>query len=159
MADQTLYWPKKAYYQGMASDFDMPWWPVRYPNFRPGEVAADDGSILILAEALDALQAIRTEFGMPFILNSSYRTAAQNRAAGSKETSMHRRGHAFDIGLHNGLQPGHPRFAAYDGRELEHLARKHGFNGIGRYVSDYDSGRRGFIHIDMRNRSASWGSW
>ena len=159
MADQKLYWPKKAYYRGMASDFDMPWWPVRYPNFKPSEIAADDGSILILAEALDALQAMRAEFGAPFIINSAYRTPEQNRRAGSKETSMHRRGHAFDIALHNGMLPGHPGFTAYDGEALEKLARKHGFNGIGRYPADYDRGLRGFLHIDMRNRTATWGCW
>lgn len=159
MTHQTRYWPKRAYYHGMAASFAMPWWPERYPNFRPEEFAADDGSLLILVEAADALQAMRTEFGAPLILNSAYRTFEQNRRAGSTDTSMHPRGHAFDIALHNGRWPGDPKFIAYDGRALEALARKHGFNGIGRYQADYDRGKRGFIHTDKRNRAASWGSW
>jgi hypothetical protein len=150
----------KAYYDGPASDFHMPWWPKCYPNFKPEEFADEDGYVFILVDLVDALQAARTEYGHPFILGSATRTKAQNSRAGGARRSSHLFGEAIDIGLHNGLQPGHPRFAAYDGRKLEALLKRHGFRGIGRYQFDYDKGRRGHIHVDMRpTRPATWGSW
>ena len=150
------YWQTEAYYDGHVSQFNLPWWAERYPNFTAGEFTSYRGEVLLLSKGLDALQAIRTELGLPLFVNSAYRTAAHNRHVGGGKRSMHLFGHAFDVSLANGKQTGEPGFMIYDGEELERLARKYGFNGIGRYPTNLEAGHRGFIHMDMRNRAATW---
>ncbi len=163
MTEAPKYWPKQAYYEGKGADFAaMPWWRERYPNFKPSELTSYNDELLILVASLDALQAMRTEFGQPFIVNSAYRNLVHNADVNGSPGSMHPRGHAKDISLHNGIALGEPGFQAYDERELERLARKHGFNGIGRYRRDFSNPaepRYGFIHMDMRERAATWGRW
>ena len=156
---QERYWPQKPYYDGKIMDFQLPWWEQMYPNFHPSELASYNDKVLALVAALDALQAMRTEFGFLFKINSAYRSAEHNKAEGGRPRSMHLFGHAYDISLSNGKRPGDLGFIAYDGCKLEALARKHGFNGIGRYAPDYEAGKVGFLHVDMRNRAATWGAW
>ena len=104
----------------------------RWPSFTPREVASKgDGSILLVEEALDALQIARNVVGRPFRLNSAYRDPIHNARVGGAPRSMHKEGHAFDIAL-----AGHDKealVAALDGA---------GFRGLGlRY--------RTFVHVDM----------
>jgi hypothetical protein len=122
-------------------------WRRAYPNFHPIELASGpDGEspserlVMLYVPALDALQAMRTEVGRPFTITSAYRTWAHNKAEGGGKRSRHLAGAAFDIAR--------PAFAGLTDAQIEALARKHGFNGIGLY--------RTFVHVDYRARPAKW---
>ena len=121
-------------------------WQNRWPNFAPSELASWGGELKVDTRALDGLQAVRTELGLPMHVTSAYRNEAHNRHVNGAPRSRHKEGRAFDIGL-RGAKPGTRQ--AY-GDRIEALARKHGAKGIGRYNS--------FIHVDWRpaNRVAKW---
>ncbi len=123
------------------SNVDQQAWADRYPNFERKEIACrGTGEIFVNLEALDALQSLRNAVGRPLIVTSAYRSESHNKKVGGTPNSRHRTGDAFDISIAN-----------HDPFVLEHLARKHGFTGIGRYP------KRGFIHIDM-GRARWWGA-
>jgi len=82
-------------------------------------------------EFLDLLDDARDLAGVPFIINSGFRTPAANRRAGGKETSSHLTGWACDI-----------RATSSNRRYLIIAALCGvGFNRIG--VADT------FVHVDM----------
>tara|TARA_B100000678_G_scaffold258309_1_gene237792 strand:- start:4798 stop:5265 length:468 start_codon:yes stop_codon:yes gene_type:complete len=147
----NFYWPDKEYIVGNATELDTPDWRERWSNFSPYELADDQGYVIVLVAALDALQALRAEIGLPFNINSAYRNSEHNKRVGGGVRSMHLFGHAFDVSLR--VKDG----VFHSGAELEKLVRKHGFNGIGRYPTNLAEGKNGFIHIDMRSRAAAWG--
>lgn len=113
----------------------------RWPNFTPEEMECrGTGKLRVRKDALDALQALRTCIGKPFYINSAYRSPEHNAAVGGAKNSQHLHGRAFDIALRG-----------FTGPTIERMAREHGFRGIGRYNT--------FIHIDTRERGATWGQW
>ena len=110
----------------------------RWPNFAPVEIASrGDGSLLVVEEALDALQAAREALGRPLRINSAYRDPTHNALVGGAPRSKHKEGHAFDVAL-----------AGHDRGALIAALRAAGFRGFGlRY--------RTFVHVDM-GRERSW---
>lgn len=115
-------------------------WPDTWPNFRPrefacrccGEIWEGDGPMPeAFAEALDALQSMRNEWGKPMVINSGHRCKGHNAEVGGTEGSQHL-AIAFDIAVPADQQA-----------EFASLAERHGFTGIGRYP------KRGFVHLDM----------
>lgn len=113
----------------------------RWPNFSPRELACKGtGSIFIDEDALDKLQALRTQLGKPLVLTSAYRSPKHNRAVGGAKKSLHMQGIAFDVRMDN-----------HDPHEFEAAARAVGFTGFGYYP------KSGFMHIDT-GRKRSWGT-
>jgi zinc D-Ala-D-Ala carboxypeptidase len=112
----------------------------RWANFSPEEIACrGDGTIRINEAALDKLQALRDQLGVPLIVNSAYRSPDYNRQVGGAKHSMHLQGAAFDISMAN-----------HDPESFEVAARAIGFTGFGFYP------RQNFIHIDI-GRARQWG--
>lgn len=101
----------------------------RWLHFRPAEIACrGSGEILIVPEALDALENLRGRMGIPLIINSAYRSPEHNKKIGGVPSSNHVKGIAFDIKL----------TAQVTREKLKAEARKCGFKGFG----DYDN----FVH-------------
>ncbi len=121
------------------SDYPVDEW--RWPSFSPAEMACKGtGRILIVDDAMDALQALREEIGRPFIVHSAYRSPEHNKRVGGAKASKHLEGIAFDIGMGN-----------HDPKKFMQIAERHGFNGIGTYPES------NFVHIDYRPNRARWG--
>lgn len=97
-------------------EFDSPDAPGSGSNMRPS--------------TLEKLDKAREIAGIPFRINSGYRTVAHNRKVGGKRNSSHRKGYATDISATNDV---------YRWRIVEALI-KVGFNRIGI--------ARTFIHAD-----------
>ena len=105
----------------------------RWPDFSPAEIACrGTGKLLVNAEALDRLQALRRALGRPMIVNSAYRSPEHNARVGGAKRSQHLSGAAFDISMAN-----------HDPKQFIAAAREAGFTGIGTYP------RSNFIHIDI----------
>ncbi len=51
--------------------------------------------------SLQRLEQFREYYGSPVTLNSAYRCPEHNKEVGSKDTSSHPKGHAFDIRVRN----------------------------------------------------------
>lgn len=103
----------------------------RWKNFTPQEIACKgDGSIIVDFDALDRLQAMREDLGVPMTINSAYRSPKYNKRVGGAPKSVHMTGRAFDVAITEKLT-----------REMIHkAAKKAGFKGFG----DYNT----FVHID-----------
>ena len=110
-------------------------------NFKVKEFACQDGSdpIFVSPELVEVLQKIRTHFGKPVIINSSYRTASHNKSVGGATYSQHLYGMAADIQV-TGVSP--KSVAAY----AETLLPNTG--GIGIYGT--------FTHVDVRSVKSRW---
>lgn len=112
-------------------------------NFQVKEFACKDGSdpILIAPELVTILQAIRSHFGKPVVINSAYRTPQYNarKDVGGAPQSQHCYGTAADIAI-SGVSP--KDVAAF----AENLLSGRG--GIGIYA--------GFTHIDTREVKSRW---
>jgi len=120
------------------SEVDQKTW--RWPDFSPAEIACrGTGKLLINAEALDKLQALRDKLGKPLIVRSAYRSPEHNLAVGGATRSKHMDAEAFDISMAN-----------HDPVAFEAAARDVGFLGFGYYP------RSGFMHIDL-GPARSWG--
>ena len=132
-------------------------WRKRWPNFMPWELDTRDFSLRMATRALDAVQALRDEYGRGLYVTNACRNWMHNEAVGGKRDSDHltedsagnpRDATAFDLAI-DGPRMGHA---------LEALAIRHGFNAIGRYPVSR------FIHISMRKpkpngRVYQWGRW
>lgn len=119
---------------------DVPESEWRWPNFSPAEIACrGTGQLLLDADAMDALQSLRTSVGKPFIINSAYRSPEHNKRVKGARNSKHMQGIAFDISMAN-----------HDPQDFMAAARAHGFNGIGEYPT------LGFTHIDTRANPTNW---
>lgn len=111
----------------------------RWPNFTPKEIACKStGEIVVDEDALDKLQALRDNMGVPLVINSAYRSPSHNKAVGGGKNSMHLTGKAFDIRLTD----------KFDKMDLLTAARDVGFTGFGFYST--------FLHVDT-GRSRWWG--
>ncbi|MDO5606105.1 MAG: D-Ala-D-Ala carboxypeptidase family metallohydrolase [Paracoccus sp. (in: a-proteobacteria)] len=112
----------------------------RWKNFSPAEIACrGTGKLLVNADALDRLQALRNALGKPLIVTSAYRSPEHNRAVKGAVRSQHLTGTAFDISMAN-----------HDPTAFIAAARKVGFGGIGTYP------RSNFVHIDT-GPARRWG--
>lgn len=113
----------------------------RWANFSPEEIAyRGDGMIRINEKALDKLQALRDQLGVPLIVHSAYRSPDYNRKVGGAKRSMHLHGAAFDISMAN-----------HDPESFKAAARAAGFTGFGFCP------RQNFMHIDI-GRARHWGN-
>ncbi len=106
----------------------------RWPHFSPLEVRDRmNGSLLVVPELMDALEALRNDCGFPLPLSSAYRTPAHSASlAGGSDTDPHTLGLAVDIAI----VPGDQR--AF---HLVLSAGRVGFTGI-ELASDH-------IHLDI----------
>lgn len=101
--------------------------------FRQEFQSPDNHECLMRPEFMEALQALRDEFGKPMNISSGYRTRDHNKKIGGSPNSQHVLGLAADILISS----------PYDRYEFIKLAIKHGFTGIG--ISPV------FIHLDRRS--------
>lgn len=109
----------------------------KYPNFTEDEFRCKHtGRIDMTPEFMDALQALRTEYGKPIPVNSGYRDPTHPEEAKKSTPGQHSHGLAVDISCWSD--------EAY---EIVGLAYKHGFTGIG--VSQ-KQGKGRFVHLDRR---------
>lgn len=107
------------------------------PNFKIKEFKCKDGSDEILLDSsfvLHKLQAIRTHFDKPVLINSAYRTPTYNKKVGGASNSYHMKGMAFDIQI---------KGVPLD--DICKFAQSIGVLGIIRYNS--------FVHIDSRENT------
>jgi zinc D-Ala-D-Ala carboxypeptidase len=123
------------------NDIPLDGWPFTY--FKPHEIACKGtGQLFINAEAIGALDILRSRLGHPIRLSSAFRSVYHNSKIGGAPLSAHsikaRKGaaSAFDIVLEG-----------RDKETIRKVAQQCGFKGFGmRYQT--------FIHIDMaRSRS------
>jgi hypothetical protein len=121
-------------------DFPKSEW--RWPSFSPEELACrGTGKLLIVPEAMDKLQALRTKLGKPMIINSAYRSPEYNRTLkGAAKNSKHMQGIAFDVSMSN-----------HNPDTYIAAALSVGFNGIGTYPGS------NFVHVDARADRTAWG--
>lgn len=112
------------------------------PSFKRSEFACRcgcaqapiDGALIV------SLQALRDALKRPIRILSGYRCPAHNAAIGGATRSLHTQGKAADI-----------QVVGMSARELYSAALLHGdFNGFG--VDD----ERGFVHVDVREKTARW---
>ena len=112
----------------------------RWSDFSPEEIACrGDGKIQINEAALDKLQVLRDQLGVPLIVHSAYRSPDYNRQVGGAKHSMHLQGAAFDVSMAN-----------HDPAAFEGAARAVGFTGFGFYP------RQSFMHVYI-GRARQWG--
>jgi hypothetical protein len=118
------------------------WDAERWPNFSAHELACPCcGKMVIWAQALDAIQALRNAMGVPLTINSGHRCALHNARVGGAPLSQHKQ-LAFDVAL-----------GRHDCMALFQHARACGFTGFGFGNS--------FLHLDTRSlagrtRPAFW---
>lgn len=113
-------------------DYPMSQW--RWPDFSPQEMACrGTGRLLIVPEAMDKLQALRSKLNAPMIVNSAYRSPEHNRRVGGAKASKHMKGLAFDVRMDN-----------HDPATYIAAALSVGFKGIATYP------KQNFVHIDVR---------
>ncbi len=94
---------------------------------------------VVRRELIVRLNAIRSRFGKPIIVNSGYRSPEHNANVGGVKNSTHIQGIAADIRPQN----------KEDLKELRKIADElnpHG--GVGFYDS--------FVHVDVRGEKARW---
>lgn len=119
---------------------DYPRSAWRWRNFTPAEMACrGTGKLMIDAEAMDRLQALRDQLDAPMIVRSAYRSPEHNNRVGGAAHSEHLKARAFDIAM-----------GGHDPHDFEALARQAGFTGFGFYP------HLGFMHIDT-GREREWG--
>lgn len=116
------------------------WDMERWPHFRPGELACrhcgelwpGDGPMPALwTDTLDALEALRGQWGRPIVITSGHRCPVHNSSVGGGAASRHLE-LAVDVAV-----------SREDQDFFVDLAERSGFTGIGRYPA------RNFVHLDM----------
>lgn len=112
-----------------------------YSNFSEREFnCKHTGKNEMKHEFMVKLQALRTELGFPFIINSGYRDRTHPVEARKSSPGQHSLGIAVDIQAQDGA-------TAY---RIAQAAFKHGFTGIG-IAQDNRRSRPGrFVHLDIR---------
>lgn len=86
---------------------------------------------------MDALLALRKEYGKPMVVTSGYRCPNHPKEVIKKAPGQHNRGRAVDIGC-----------GATEAYRIIELALDFGFTGVG--ISQHPDRSR-FIHLDMRD--------
>lgn len=97
------------------------------------------GETVVHRELIVRLNAIRSRFGKPIIVNSGYRSPDHNKAVGGVKNSFHVQGLAADIRPED----------LKDMPELQKIADElnpHG--GVGFYNT--------FVHVDVRGEKSRW---
>ena len=97
------------------------------------------GETVVAKELIVRLNAIRSRFGKPIIVNSAYRSPEHNKAVGGVSNSQHVLGTAADIRPED----------LKDLSELQKIADElnpHG--GVGFYNT--------FVHVDVRGEKSRW---
>ena len=89
------------------------------------------------------VQKVRTHFGKPTSITSSYRSPAYNAGVGGAKYSQHKEFRAADIQV-KGVNPNRVRDYILSLRQAGEFK-----GGIGRYNT--------FTHIDTRGSNATWG--
>ncbi len=124
-------------------------------NFTEAELyskSADaSGSHFLDDNVIFGLQSIRSAYGIPIRVSSTYRTPLGNSLAGGVSQSQHLISKAIDFQFINNNTENIQRFQAdWNARKsIYHTLRAFGINGIGFYTN--------FIHIDTRfNESDSY---
>jgi len=87
--------------------------------------------------ALEALNKVREEVGVPFSPNSAWRCPNHSSESKKPKPGRHNEGIAFDIPCNGPFRV-----------KLLRAALKHGFKGFGFYGP--------FLHIDLRPHQTSW---
>lgn len=122
---EALYFTSSAW----VTKADWPW-----KNFTAREIACKgSGSLLLVPDFMDRLQALRTAFKAPLKVNSGYRSPGHDRAVGGAGT--HPTGRAVDLAVFG-----------EDALRLIELAREEGFTGIG--VKQHGPIETRFVHLD-----------
>ena len=118
-------------------------------HFKPSEFDSytDDGKGKVAgthkfmdARVVLGAEAIRVKRGKPIGINSAYRTPSRNKIVKGAPKSSHMEGLALDISTKG--------WTERERIDLILFAKEQGFTGIGIAKT--------FIHIDMKNRTASW---
>ena len=123
---------------------------TRYPNFTEAEMRCRGkdccgGRADMDPDFMDRLQAMRTEAGIPFQVNSGYRCPDYNdRISTTGRNGPHPTGHAVDLGV-----------ARREAFIVAKLAFKHGMTGLG--FDQKGDGR--FLHIDDLETSPRPNIW
>jgi len=99
----------------------------------------DHQHVQIDEQLLENLQQLRDFLNVPLIITSAYRCEERNRQVGGSKNSLHKQGKAVDILLST---------IPVDIDDLEEIAERLGFDGIGKYNT--------FIHLDVRGYKARW---
>lgn len=97
------------------------------------------GETVVHRELIVRLNAIRSRFGKPIIVNSGYRSPEHNKAVGGVKNSFHVQGLAADVRPED----------LKDLPELQKIADElnpHG--GVGFYNT--------FVHVDVRGEKSRW---
>ena len=120
------------------SDF---WNEIRF--FKPEEFESPDipgSGIKMNKRIIKALDYARNQVGLPFHINSGYRSEKHNRDVGGVSNSQHKLGNAADVGISSQEL----------GDSIEYWIKDYLGDdcGIGRYNT--------FIHVDCRNTKARW---
>lgn len=110
-------------------------------NFKAGEFKCKRRNCpwFVSMDLLCYLQDMRTKAGVPFRINSAYRTPLHNRLISGAKRSKHMSGMAVDIAIPRGM-------TNYD---LAGLAYTYGIRRIGVAKS--------FVHIDIGDGETYWG--
>ncbi len=97
---------------------------------------------------IKAVQIVRDYFGVPVIINSTYRTKKHNLSLRSSEKSQHRKGKAIDFTFQDKKYLDLYYWQIINKGELYYLLKNAGVNGFGLYNT--------FAHIDTRKSPAFW---
>ena len=113
-------------------------------HFKPSEFASKGNGLLnIDADLVNALDAVREEFGQPIRITSGYRDPEHNKRVGGAPKSKHVEGIAADIDL-SGMD-------AQTRYRLMTLLIKHGFRAFGSYDNHPN-----MLHADLREFAVTW---
>lgn len=109
-------------------------------HFQPQEFASKDGKPspypLVVQEGLyDLLEAIRSEFGKPIVVNSGYRSPEHNAKVGGAKNSYHVKGCAADI------RPVKDKDFTQELGQLKVICNRLCDSGVGFY--------KNFVHVDI----------
>lgn len=120
---------------------------MKYGFFDSKELASKDGAespygpMQVQEALLQLLNAIRTTYGKPLVVNSAYRSPEHNREVGGVANSYHVQGLAADIRPTTENKDDLPK--------LQDLCNR--LNSTGG-VGIYDT----FVHVDARGYRARW---
>lgn len=103
------------------------------PNFTKAELQCHHCGLCLMKDSfLEALQALRKDWGRSISVTSGYRCKTHNQAVGGRPSSQHLAGNAADLDI--------SKLSAEDKISFLELCRQH-FTGIG--IS------KTFIHCDL----------